>query len=212
MIAIFNKKLLIPAGLFVAGFLVINVGMFFFLKTTQPKVGSRVESQVAHAPVDSLTARAGADSAMANSTAPATPELASADTAAHADSVATAPVETTAVIPVAAENVATAVDTPAAEPNAEASEAPPEVSTNEVVEALQSGDSHGMAKLAKLLESMKPAEAADIASHLTTDQIVALVMKMKDRTAGRMLAALPIEQAAQVAERMSQTASRQPGG
>lgn len=207
MIALFNKKLLIPAGLFVASFVVINVGMFFFLKTTQPKVGTRVESQVAHAPVDSLAARPGADSAVS-----VTPELASADSVAHADSVVSAPVETTAVIPVAEENVAAAVDTPAAEPNVEATETSPEVTSSEVVEALQSGDSHGMAKLAKLLESMKPAEAADIASHLTTDQIVALVMKMKDRTAGRMLAALPIEQAAQVAERMSQSASRQPGG
>jgi flagellar motility protein MotE (MotC chaperone) len=74
------------------------------------------------------------------------------------------------------------------------------------------GDAQQVDKLAKLLESMKPVEAADIISHLTTDQIVALVMKMKERTAGRMLAALPIEQAAQVAERMSRTASRSRGG
>jgi hypothetical protein len=209
MIAIFNKKLLIPAALFVAGFLVINVGMFFFLKATQPKVGGRVVTQAAHAPVDSLALTAAAKT---DSSAMVAPQLPSADTVTQAVSVMPVPVETTAVIPVADEITASAVDTPATEPEAEVSEAPPETSTDEVIEALQSGDSRQTAKLAKLLESMKPVEAADIASHLTTDQIVALVMKMKDRTAGRMLAALPIEQAAQVAERMSQTASRSRGG
>jgi len=211
MIAIFNKKLLIPAGLFVAGFLVINVGMFFFLKATQPKVGGRVETQAAHVPADSL-APASAAVAKTDSSASAAPQLASADTAAHADSIMPAPVETTVVSRVADEMAASAADTPVVEPEANVSEAPAEPSADEVVEALQSGDSQQTAKLAKLLESMKPVEAADIASHLSTDQIVAVVMKMKDRTAGRMLAALPIEQAAQVAERMSQTASRSRGG
>ena len=211
MIAILNKKLLIPAGLFVAGFLVINVGMFFFLKVTQPKVGGRVETQAAHVPANS-PAPATAAVAKTDSSASAAPQLASADTVAPADSVMPAPVETTAVIPVADEMTASAVDTPVVEPEADVSEAPAEPSADEVAEALQSGDALQTAKLAKLLESMKPVEAADIVSHLTTDQIVAVVMKMKDRTAGRMLAALPIEQAAQVAERMSQTASRSRGG
>jgi hypothetical protein len=203
MIAIFNKKLLIPAGLFVAGFLVINVGMFFFLKATQPKVGGRVETQATPAP---------AAVAKTDSSASAAPQLASADTAVHADSLMPVPVETTAVSQVADEMTAAAVDTPVVEPEAEVSQAPAEPSADEVAQALQSGDARQTVKLAKLLESMKPVEAADIVSHLTTDQIVALVMKMKDRTAGRMLAALPIEQAAQVAERMSQTASRSRGG
>jgi len=209
MIAILNKKLLMPAALFVAGFLVINVGMFFFLKATQPKVGGRVAAQATHAPVDSLALTAAVKS---DSSVVVAPQLPSADTVAQAVIVMPVPVETTAVIPVADEISATAVDTSVTEPEAEVSEAPPETSTDEVIEALQSGDSRQTAKLAKLLESMKPVEAADIVSHLTTDQIVALVMKMKDRTAGRMLAALPIEQAAQVAERMSQTASRSRGG
>jgi flagellar motility protein MotE (MotC chaperone) len=62
-----------------------------------------------------------------------------------------------------------------------------------------------MAKLGKLLESMKPDEAAAIASQLTIDQIVVLVMRMKDRAAGKMLAALPVDQAAQVAVKMSKS-------
>ena len=209
MIAIFNKKLLIPAGLFVAAFLVINVGMFFFLKATQPKVGHRADTPVALAPVDSLASVA-AQSAGTDSSAAAAGEVASADSTTDADSVMAALAETTAVIPAADENVTPVVETAAV---AElSSETPPEAESDEVIEALQAGDAQQVDKLAKLLESMKPIEAADIISHLTTDQIVALVMKMKERTAGRMLAALPIEQAAQVAERMSQTASRSRGG
>jgi len=69
------------------------------------------------------------------------------------------------------------------------------------------GDEKQMAKLAKLLESVKPGEAATIAARLDTDQIVALVMKMKDRSAGKMLAAMPPEQAAKIALRMSEMAT-----
>jgi flagellar motility protein MotE (MotC chaperone) len=71
---------------------------------------------------------------------------------------------------------------------------------------VQAKDAASLAKLAKLLEAMKPAEAASVVSGLDTEQIVALVLKMKDRTAGRMLAALPPDVSVKVALRMSQAA------
>src|SRR5512136_2019009 len=40
----FNKKNLTWAGLFVASFLIINVGVYFVLKATQPKIGKRMEA------------------------------------------------------------------------------------------------------------------------------------------------------------------------
>ena len=208
----FNKKILMTAGLFIACFAVINAGMYFFLQATQPKIGHRAEGPKAQVSADSLklAATVSVDSIRRDSTAEVTAPVVAHDTTTAVNVAASAVAETT-VAEAPLENVTATVDTPSADENEQLSEAPEETNADEAVSSLESGDSRQMAKLAKLLESMKPAEAADIASHLTTDQIVILVMKMKDRTAGRMLAALPIEQAAQVAERMSQmsrTASR----
>ena len=210
----FNKKNLIYAGLFVASFLVINVGVFFFLKATQPKVGARVgDSIAANAQGDSLAQASAAhpDSVRTDSTEHAADALVSADTAATSDQAAAVP-EPEATQPAATEETQVPVETALLKPEEEKVDENPVDSTETVVTAALAGDAQEMAKLAKLLESMKPDEAADIVSHLSTDQIVTLVMKMKDRAAGKMLAALPIEQAARVAERMSQTASRSRGG
>ena len=210
----FNKKLLIYAGLFVVSFLVINVGVYFFLKTTPPKVGARVASaDSTHAAGDSL-AHAGAmhaDSMGTDSLKHETDAHASADPAATREHTL-ALQKAKEVQPAVNEKTEIPAESAALKPEDEKVDAQPADNTEAVVSAALAGDAKEMGKLAKLLESMKPDEAADIVSHLSTDQIVTLVMKMKDRAAGRMLAALPIEQAARVAERMSQTASRSKGG
>jgi flagellar motility protein MotE (MotC chaperone) len=213
----FNKKSLIYAGLFVASFLVINVGVFFFLKMTQPKVGARItDSNTVHAAGDSL-AHANAtpvDSTLKDSTQQVADASTPADTAKNSDHAAALPAAEE-VQPAVTEEAQAPEETASQKPETEKAEAvdeQPADNTEAVVTAALAGDAKEMSKLAKLLESMKPGEAADIVSHLSTDQIVTLVMKMKDRSAGKMLAALPIEQAARVAERMSQTASRSRGG
>ncbi|MBL0061183.1 MAG: hypothetical protein IPP40_06795 [bacterium] len=61
-----------------------------------------------------------------------------------------------------------------------------------------------ISKLAKLLEGMKPSEAAVIAERLPTETIVQLVMRMKSRNGAKMMASLPVPVAASVATRMAE--------
>lgn len=209
----FNKKILLYAGLFIASFFVINVGVFFFLKATQPKVGARAaETVAAHATADSLAHEqiTHGDSMHVDSARHLGDEHSLTSAAKEVNQA-----EETNKQEIAEQKVEEKAQVPAATAEAKTDikeEDQPVEKTENIVAAALTGNANEMAKLAKLLESMKPDEAADIVSHLTTDQIVTLVMKMKDRSAGRMLAALPIEQAARVAERMSQTASRARGG
>jgi hypothetical protein len=204
-----NKKLLMTVGMYVGSFVVINVGIYFFLNMTQPKLGARVGMN--GMPADSLArdslrlaAHGDAPAARgdslpvalvhADSTAPVSDSL-HALAQAH-DSL---PATTTTPPPETTSTDAGSTEPAATETPAEAHTEAPE-SAAPVADANSAAE---MAKLAKALEAMKPDAAAAIAGQLTTDQIVALVMRMKDRTAGRMLAALPPDQAAQVALRMS---------
>ncbi|RPH93691.1 hypothetical protein EHM69_09520 [candidate division KSB1 bacterium] len=207
----FNKKMLLWAGLFVASFVVINAGMYFFLKSTQPKMGARGDTAATHA---------GADSAATQHDLTAKHDSTAHDTLKTDHTAATKATHDTTVIhaqlnlaaaeaaPKEPEHVAEAVKDTSKPLVSEGKADTAAESAAAALKAAQAGSDKEMAKLAKLLESMKPDDAAAIASELKTDQIVALVMRMKDRSAGKMLAALPVDQAARVAERMSQTATR----
>jgi flagellar motility protein MotE (MotC chaperone) len=221
MVAMFKKPLIIAIGLGIASFVVINVGMYFFLSATQPKAGVRADGAgLAQMKADSAAhpGEAKADSAAPHGEGGTTHTMAAVDTTVkHESPVAepiaeAAPAETKPEEPAANITTETPAEDAHVEPEKAADAAATEANAEAVMQAAKDGDEKEMAKLAKLLEAMKPAESADIASHLTTEQIVTLMMKMKDRAAGKMLAALPIEQAARVAERMSQTASRSRGG
>jgi flagellar motility protein MotE (MotC chaperone) len=61
-----------------------------------------------------------------------------------------------------------------------------------------------ISKLAKMLEGMKPVEAAAIAERLPDETIVQLVLRMKSRAGAKMMAALPVPIAASVAARMAE--------
>ncbi len=194
-----NKKLLMTAGIYIGAFVVINVGVYFFLSTTQPKLGARVGM-----------AGTGADSLSVDSLRVAALGDAQSAEPARVDSAAMPPDSLPALAQIpdslpaatAPEPETASADPGITETDAEA----PAGSDEEFAEPPMVTDANSaaeMTKLAKAIEAMKPDAAAAIAAQLTTDQIVALVMRMKDRTAGRMLAALPPDQAAQVALRMS---------
>jgi hypothetical protein len=196
------KKILLYGGAFLGSFLVINVGMYFFLKSTQPKTAITAlqepsvvsDSTLAHSDVlqdSSLTAT----EPIAMAGVEAGPPVAEATTEALADAHITEPDPE--------------IESPDIEPESELeTELEPEaaVTPDEVAEVI-TGDPKQLAKLAKLMDGMKPVDAAAIASRLPVDVIVSLVMKMKDRNAAKMMASLPIEQAARVAMRMSELAS-----
>jgi flagellar motility protein MotE (MotC chaperone) len=226
----FSKKNLMLVGILIGSFLVINVGMYFFLQMTQPKIGAR--SNLTHAGADSTAAAHGAakgDSSKAHATenhaeakpadskpaeekhAESTPPIAAAiggeehaGTEAAPAAHAAEPEKTEAHAPETAKKEAPESERAKTAGNAEGTPA-------EAAAAVKAGDSQQIAKLAKMLETLKPDEAADIASELTIDQIVDLVMRMKDRTAGKMLAAMPTEQSAKVAVKMSQSVTKSRG-
>ena len=58
-------------------------------------------------------------------------------------------------------------------------------------------------KLAKLYESMKPAEAAKIASQLQNDLVVEIIPRMKERSAAKLLAAMDSKTAAEITRLIS---------
>lgn len=212
------KKYIKPAILFLGSFIVVNAAMFGFLTLTRPSPPAEITAELA-----------AADSTAVDSTAAEHAAVVDADAATRADSGNVAldssvSTETASTLPetllpmaepapepaVAVAETAAVVPAIHAAPDA-APTAPVDVAAA-VNSATLPDDSEELAKLAKLLESMKPDDAAAIVARLNTDQIIALVMRMKNRNGGKMLAALPDEKAASVAARMSQTASRGKSG
>jgi hypothetical protein len=208
-----KKNHLMLAGMLVASFVIINIGMHFFLRLTQPKMGHRRTEVVAKLKGADSTA---AIAARKDSVLKSTPDTA----AVPIMPVNLASVNDTAPLPVAqsptADTAAQAIAQIApsdmsatGETGGTTADLEPATNMDENTsdtEAME--NTREMAKLAKLLETMKPTDAASIAARLDEEQIIALVMRMKDRTGGKMLAALPVEQAARVATLMSQMTTR----
>ncbi|MBI5058307.1 hypothetical protein HZB60_00840 [candidate division KSB1 bacterium] len=222
----FSKTNLIYLGMFLAGFAVINTGVYFLLHSTQPKSAilltegghaDGADSLKHEAPppageMPDLEAESMHSGELADAGKPAasppSPErhLAAVEPSQHSTAktpVPVAPTETKQAEPSVAETMTDLQSTETVEPEIE--------DTSGASQALVE-DQQKLAKLAKLLESMKPDEAAAIASELSTDVIVQLVLRMKDRNAAKMMAALPVDLASQVADLMSQVATRSKAG
>ncbi len=220
------KKLLPTIGLYLGTFVVLNVAMFFLLKLTQP-VPSPSELSMGHDSTghdsthveltDSTAAlEHGEEHGLADNSAltdtshsavePAhaeqhttevTHEQGAHDVTAHEQAVAKepAPAETQIGEGEQTENAAMVDSTATGDEVA--------IEQPEAADGVGKSDLE-IAKLAKILEGMKPAEAAVIAERLPTDTIVQLVMRMKARTGAKMMASLPVPVAASVAERMAE--------
>ncbi|MBK6909466.1 MAG: hypothetical protein IPH10_00795 [bacterium] len=213
------KKWLPQIGLYLGTFIVLNVVMFFVLKMTQPKSAvlehlAGADSLAVHADslhADSLQAdmhaesdstHAGSETALFDSVAaPEDSSLAEIAEGGHSDSAATQhnAIEDAALTAEVISDDA-ANDTEAIEGDAESSAS---VNASPVVaDAPQS--TAEISKLAKMLEGMKPTEAAVIVESLPTETIVQLVMRMKSRSGAKMMASLPVPVAASVASRMAE--------
>jgi flagellar motility protein MotE (MotC chaperone) len=188
------KKLLPIIGFYVGTFIVLNVGMFFLLKFTQPEPVAQHEEVAADSTfVAEETEHPALEEDAEFDHAPDEEQpielteepLTVQDTAKQIEHIETAEVPTETV-----EQDTTPAEEVAAEPEVALNDTPK--STAEI------------AKLAKLLEGMKPAEAAVIAERLPTETIVDLVMRMKSRSGAKMMASLPVPVAASVATRMAE--------
>ncbi|MCB2198256.1 hypothetical protein KQI63_02565 [bacterium] len=69
-------------------------------------------------------------------------------------------------------------------------------------------DQANAARLSKIVEQMKPADAAAIMNRLGDKANAELLLKMKQRQAARILAAMPRERAAEVAKYLSRAYAR----
>lgn len=220
------KKYIVYAGMFLGSFLVINVGMYFVLSMTQPEtVNETSELADSTGMVPDSAAVALQDTSIQHEAEQAAVPEEPSDEIAQ-----TLPVQVQDTIPQTDVKEESAAVEPAhfeitAEdmslnqqtiPQEETSESYNEeqavqaaLSQQEINAPKLAPNQKELAKLAKLLEGMKPAEAAAIASRLDIEEIVALVMKMKDRKAAKMMAELPISTAALVAQRMSELVEQQ---
>ncbi|MCB9365972.1 MAG: hypothetical protein H6508_02120 [Calditrichaeota bacterium] len=205
------KKLLPTIGLYVGTFIVLNVAMYFILRFTQPQP-SPSEVAAHEASADSAGVHADSthaiehhsDSTHAEFDPEFTDDHQTEQQADHAGSEDGVP-----------ETAHAAAETHSQESNAQKPDseahATPKPETSEETAALEEQDSPDsprseaeIAKLAKMLEGMKPTEAATIAERLPAETIVQLVMRMKARNGAKMMASLPVPLAASVAERMAE--------
>ncbi len=222
--------------LFVGSFVLINAAMYFLLKGTQPKSAipslsaksvlsdSTVHGTAATRPPVQTAAEVKKDTMAtgATSSPPAPVETATqqemkeppvTDISGQEGSqmAATEPAET---YESAGESQGQT------EPDAESDEsgepdaqmAPSEEQSNDVEaedlsNVVTEGDPRQVKRLAKLLEAMKPQQAALIVTRLPEDTIVAVFMRMRERPAAKILALLPVEQAARVSQHMIQMVS-----
>jgi len=77
-----------------------------------------------------------------------------------------------------------------------------------LVGKLDEEEAKKVSKLAKLYESMKPQDAAKIASSLDIDMLTNIVASMKEKKAAKMLSALPPKKAAEISRRLGRSKSK----
>ena len=210
------KKKLIQIGIYVGIFAVLNVGMFFLLKMTQPK--SAVLDAALHG--DS-TAVHETDSTVVHEDKEFddAPEIAEENSDATSDSAQHGGHDSN-VNSETAQNADHVTDTHGTQGTADSHASLTEngeelLTAGDEVDSTQVSEQEALleetpkstaeiSKLAKLLEGMKPGEAAVIAERLPTETIVQLVMRMKSRNGAKMMASLPVPVAASVATRMAE--------
>ncbi len=190
--------------LFVGSFAVINVAVYFFLKATQPKSAvPALSAQVEHpSPEESV-----ADSTAHVSSEPEQPVQQAAEDMSGSQKPSVQPAEE-AVPPPKTTDAVVATEQPA-ESAAEVvvpEETSPENQAMDLADNVEKGDPRQLQRLAKLLGAMKPQQAAPIMTRLSDKTIVALFMSMQERSAAKVMALLPVEQAARVSNLMTQMA------
>lgn len=189
-------------GGFLLSFVVICVGMYFILKMIQPEIPLELAA-------GTITSDSTLTVEMSSNSEPATPipdiDLTeyglSVDSLLPADQVKIAIAELLSQIDAATNQVA--------EVQGNLTEKDEEVdSLNGELKVLlamnEDLDRKRVTRLAKILESMKPQEAAPLMGQLTDDLNVAILMKMKERPAGKILSEMPVSRAAAISRLISQ--------
>lgn len=203
------KKLLPIIGMYVGSFIALNVGMYFLLMFMQPEPVAQLDEMAADSTLtheetaipdeDAEFDHAPDEEQMTHETTGDSLALPNAVQSTEHDEQHGGEVqqlETTQ--PNVAQTEGAGVQDDGAQ-DAETESVDPVVALSDTPKSTAE-----IAKLAKVLEGMKPAEAAVIAERLPTETIVELVMRMKSRSGAKMMASLPVPVAASVATRMAE--------
>ena len=206
------KKMLLQIGIYVGIFIVLNVGMFFLFKMTQPKsavldAALHGDSTAVHVDDSTLVSDDQEfDEApeSVNDGGEASPEATPIDSTEKHDT--TEPTNDLAKASETSGEQKADVTTDNSDAELAVDEVADSAAASEDELALNEApkSTAEISKLAKLLEGMKPSEAAVIAERLPTETIVQLVMRMKSRNGAKMMASLPVPVAASVATRMAE--------
>ncbi len=195
------KNLIIVIGSVV----VINVAMFFILKATQPKsavpellAGAEMSDSTAHAEHDSVqTVKAPLAEAIKDSQTHDKPN-------ADSSTLASVPEKANKITPETTQDMDTShMDTSYTAPIEETVAEQPEEQAAQLTAAVSQGDIKQFQRLSKLLQSMKPNEAAPIMVHLSDETIVAIFMRMRERSAAKIMSLLPIERSVRISRLMT---------
>ena len=208
-----KKTIIMMAGGFFLSFLVINVGMFFLLKMTQP-----IPPQVAQ---ESLVSDSTAVSMVAADTTGSIPEGIESDTSAMTEKpnmdLAAYGLPQDSLIPASkVKEMMARLLREQDSTHAQANEvAAPLSNTENTADSTQAElgvlmakgsnfDMNRIARLAKIFEAMKPKQAAPVLSQLDNDVIIMILLKMKERPAAKILGEMSVERAASISRQISQ--------
>ena len=209
-----KKTIIMMAGGFLLSFLVINVGMYFLLKMTQPIPPPQMAQET-------QTSDSTAASIVEADTNGTVPEGIEADTSAMAEkpdlNLTALGVPQDSLIPASKVKEMMAhllkeQDTSRAQQGEVAelistAEGATDSNQTELKILMAKGGSFDMnriARLAKIFEAMKPKQAAPVLSQLDNDVIIMILLKMKERPAAKILGEMSVERAASISRQISQ--------
>jgi hypothetical protein len=186
------SPILLYAGAFIASYLVICVIMFFILKSQQKEISAEIAAQdTTQLAVDTTKV----DSALAVK-ADTTKKTADTSTVATIDTTVGIPAETPpslAEVPALRDTITAEslrVDTAMVAEVGIVAETPDSASIAE--------QRRKVARLIRIVDSMKPADTADVLSKLDDDFAIQVLLRMKERNAAKVLSMMPPSRAARL--------------
>jgi flagellar motility protein MotE (MotC chaperone) len=193
-----GMKILMLAGGFLVSFAVICVGMYFVLEKVTPIPPPESIQEAADMSADTLSDTVAI---------PEVPDIDLTEYGLPADSLIAADEVKRAIAGLLEEQDQTRSELVQIQDNLNSRTITVDSLRRELAELMeQEGkiDARQINRLARIFESMKPAEVAPVMSQLTDDVNVMILMKMKERPAGKILSEMPVSRAAAISRMISE--------
>jgi flagellar motility protein MotE (MotC chaperone) len=189
-----KKKLILGIAVFGVSFILLGVGNYYYLKSTYvpppPPPPPEEKQPVLAIDFDGEEEKAAPSEAAADSVplAPVEAGIAAADSTPQLDSLQMVPIET-------ASTGEAAASLEEAEPEEETALVQPPPVTEARVDSAALKRS---AKLAKIVENMPAEDAAQMLEALSNEMVIDVLLRLKQRQAAKIMAALPASRAADI--------------